>query len=474
MVLREGVEKIINSKSKTFLAFCFCFLFGVAVASLADLDEKYVIHFYRLLLIVIFFIALCWNKRKYRYVFIVLAIFSTGCLRYLIAVPNAQNSLGQDTQFTAKIVSEPKITLSQTEYVVKSKILRNKILAKLPSYPEYHYGDLLNITCYLDEPYVMPGSDFRYDKYLLSQGVSAACVNASAQFVGHHNSFLGNIYALKGIVAEKVAVLWPEPESSLIGGLLYGDRVGMPKDITDNFSRVGLSHIVAVSGYNITIIAAALMIILISVGLYRRQAFWVAIFSIFIYVIFTGASASAVRAGIMGSVILIGQYIGRPSRVSPALILAASLMVLVNPYILISDVGFQLSFAATAGIIFLASGTSVVKTTLAAVSATLPLILFHFGRLSIVALPVNILVLWLIPYLMLFGFMAIISSWVFLPIGQILAWLTGFGLKYILIIVDVVGRQSWSSVEWQIPWWLLLLLYLLLYRVYLWQNKKLS
>lgn len=474
MAWREGIEKIVKSKSKTFLAFCFCFILGVAVASLADLYINCAIYLYCLLLVTIFFIAWFWRDQKYRFITIALALTIIGCLRYLMAVPNGQNILGQDAQFTARIVSEPKIGLSQTEYIVKSEIYPDKIQVKLALYPEYNYGDTLGLSCYLDAPYVVPGSDFRYDKYLLSQGVSAVCVNASVRHMGHEDSLLGYIFSLKSVVAKKVAILWPEPESSLIGGLLYGDRVGIPKDIADSFSRVGLSHIVAVSGFNITIIAAALMIILIFIGLYRRQALWVAIFGIILYVIFTGASASAVRAGIMGSIILIGQYIGRPSRASPALILAASLMILANPYILIWDVGFQLSFAATAGILFLANGTSVLKTTSAAIAATLPLILFYFGRLSIVALPVNILVLWLIPYLMLFGFMAIISSWVFFPIGQILAWITGFGLKYVLLVVSIVGRQSWSSVEWQIPWWLLLLLYLLLYGIYLWQNKKLS
>lgn len=473
MVLREGIDKIMNSKSKTFLAFCFCFLSGVAITSLTGIDREYAIYFYQLLFVAIFFIAWHWKNRALRFAFISLAMIILGCWRYLSAMPNMQDYLGKELEFSAMIVAEPKIGAGQTEYRVKSITIPNKILVKLPSYPEYRYGDRLNINCYLDAPYVMPGSDFQYDKYLLSQRVSAVCVNGNASIIGHNNTFLAYVFALKSIVAKKVAVLWPEPESSLIGGLLYGDRASIPKDISDNFSRVGLSHIVAVSGYNITIIAAALMILLIFAGLYRRQALWVALFCIALFVIFTGAPASAVRAGIMGSVVLFGQFLGRPSRAGPALIFAASLMVLVNPFVLFWDVGFQLSFAATAGIIFFSNGESAIKTTLSAIAATLPLILFHFGRLSAVALPVNLLVLWLIPFLMLFGFLALTLSFIFNPVGQILAWITGFGLKYILLIVDIIGRQNWSSVEWQIPWWLMIMLYLLLYRIYLWQNKKL-
>ncbi len=474
MVLREGFDKIINSKSKTFLAFCFCFLAGIAVMSLINTDKKWVMFFYRLLLVAIFFIAWYWKNKKMRFIFISLAIVIAGCWRYLSVVPDMQNYLGEELEFNAIIVAEPKIGTSQAEYMIRSKTIPDRILIKLPLYPEYRYGDSVKIRCYLEEPYSMPGGDFQYDKYLLTQGVSLVCVNPVAEFTGHNKTFLGYIFALKNIVAGKVAVLWPEPQSSLIGGLLYGERATMPKSITDNFSRVGLSHIVAVSGYNITIIAAALMTLLILAGFYRRQALWVALFCIIIFVIFTGASASAVRAGIMGSVVLLGQYFGRPSRASPALIFAATLMVLVNPYVLIWDVGFQLSFAATAGILFLANGDSVVKTTFSAIVATLPLILYHFGRLSVVALPVNLFVLWLIPYIMLFGFLSLISSFIFYPIGQILAWVTGFGLKYILFIVQIIGRQEWSSVPCKLPWWLMIMLYLLLYRIFLWQNKKLQ
>ena len=255
-----------------------------------------------------------------------------------------------------------------------------------------------------------------------------------------------------------MAQLWPEPDSSLLGGLLYGDRNGLSKELTNNFNRVGLSHIVAVSGYNITIIATAVMSVLIFIGLYRRQAFWLAVAIIILFVIFTGASASAVRAGVMGSVFLVGQYLGRPSRAAPSLVLAAAVMILFNPYILFYDAGFQLSALATAGMIFLAED-GVIKTTVAAIVATLPLILYQFGRLSLVALPVNILVLWIIPYVMLAGFLSIVAAAIFYPLGQIIAYVTGIGLKYIIFFVNLFGDWSWSSIETKIPLWLMILMY---------------
>lgn len=471
MPVGEGIKNIINSKSKTFLAFCFCFIAGTAIASFAEPDKHWAIYIYCMALIAIVLAVWSWRRSFWRFVLFAVAIFFCACWRYCVALPD-DNLAGVNLIFSATVSAEPKLIDAQTEYILESAAINKKISIKLPAYPAYNFGDILQVSCYLDKPTVSPGSDFQYDKYLLTRGVGYVCLGPDAKLIGYRKSFFGYIYRLKSIVSAKAAMLWSEPESSLIGGLLYGDNTTLPKEVADNFSRVGISHIIAVSGYNISIIAAALMSALILAGLYRRQAFWVAVTGILIFVIFAGAPASAVRAGLMGTVVLVGQYLGRPSRAFPALIFAATLMILANPFTLVWDIGFQLSFVATAGILFLTRGASTVKTTLAAITATLPLILYHFGRLSIVALPVNLLVLWLIPYLMFFGFISLMAGFVIYPVAQMLAWLTGFGLKYILIIAEAVGRQSWASVAMPVPWWLMCLAYIGLYKFYLWQNKK--
>jgi competence protein ComEC len=104
----------------------------------------------------------------------------------------------------------------------------------------------------------------------------------------------------------------------------------------------------------------------------------------------------------------------------------------------------------------------ILITTISAIIATLPLILFQFGRLSIVAPLVNVLVLWLMPWLMLFGFLALILSWLFFPLGQAVAWVAGLGLNYVIIIVNWFGGKNWSAVDVGIPVWFMLLAYLLL------------
>ena len=96
---------------------------------------------------------------------------------------------------------------------------------------------------------------------------------------------------------------------------------------------------------------------------------------------------------------------------------------------------------------------------LSAIITTLPLILFQFGRLSIVALPVNLLVLWIIPFLMLGGFLAVIFSFIFFPLGQVVAWVTFVGMKYLVLIVEFFGNLKFAALDLQIPWWGMVALY---------------
>jgi competence protein ComEC len=472
MLIGEELKAVINSKSKTFLAFCFSFILGVGVASLFDAGRSWLTMWYCALFACVIVSVIFWPDTRRRFICLCLFFCILGLWRFTITNLPVSFQLEQSVTFDATIVSEPIVKFAETEYLLASSALVGKISLKLPSYPAYSYGDRLDVSCYLSAPKNSLASDFEYDKYLAMRGVWSVCDTPEVKYLGRQKTLLGAIFSVKNIVTDRVSLLWAEPESSLIGGLLYGDRAGLSKELTENFNRVGLSHIIAVSGYNISIICSVLMSLLIFIGLYRRQAFWIAVIGIILFVLFTGASSSAVRAGIMGGVVLLGQYVGRPSKAVGALVFAGTVMVFANPFILFWDAGFQLSVAATAGILLLAGNGGVIRTTLSAIAATLPLIIYNFGRLSIVALPVNVIVLWLVPYLMLFGFFSIVASYVFWPLGQVLAWVTGFGLKYIIMLADFLGTKAWSSLNWTVPWWLVLLSYVLLYRIYLWQNKK--
>jgi competence protein ComEC len=203
-------------------------------------------------------------------------------------------------------------------------------------------------------------------------------------------------------------------------GILIGARKTLPLEIVNNFTATGVSHIVAVSGYNISIIILALEKMSWWIG--RKPAFWTSLIIIIMFVIMTGASSSVIRAAVMGSLVLFSFASGRLYSITPSLFFAVIIMLLFNPKILFWDIGFQLSFLATCGIIYilpmleqltekfgeLFNLKSYFLTTCSAIIATTPLILFNFEKFSIVAPLVNVLVLPVVPPVMLFGFLSLV------------------------------------------------------------------
>ena len=521
MVFWGEVEKITKSRSKTFFMFCFCFILGTAIFSFANAN-KLIFILYLLLFIFLFLLILLWSRSAQRFLLLCCLIFILGGLRFLSAAPAAgskhiSNYNGENVNLTGWISSEPRSKINEATYVVIArsctpmaacaKNVSGKVLVKLPLYPQYNFGDTLEIKCRLQEPQNSPDFDFNYQKYLAKDGVWSLCASpkiiSAAMPTNSWIKLAKQIYNLKTFLQNQINRLWPEPQSSLLAGLLYGARTGLPPELTDNFNRVGLSHIVAISGFNISIIATYLMFSLIYAGLYRQRAFWVVVGGIIFFVIFTGASASVVRAGIMGVVVLMARQAGRLTRPGNVLIFTAAAMAAINPYVLVWDAGFQLSFAAAMGLIYLspvlefviarspkateaipkhdsanqeiaaslaaprndrwvAVLREILIPTISAIIATLPLTLWQFGRFSAVAPITNLLVLWTIPGLMLLGAVALAASFIFYPFGQAVAWIAGIGLSYVIMVAEWFGRRSWSAMEFKIPWWLMGVMYLLL------------
>lgn len=464
------------------MMFCFCFLLGVLVASLLGLKLDWV-YIYFVLFILSSSLVIFRENKKSRFVLIGLLLIILGIARYELVF--IKNDITEGESIFLSIVSaEPDIRSDGVRYIVKDKYNKNKYYLKSTLYPRYDYGDELEISCQLNKP--ESSEDFRYDMYLARYGVFAECQNATIKKIssGEGNIVLQSIFGFKKIVSQKINSLWHEPYASFMAGLLYGYRGGLG-ELNDMFSRTGITHIVAISGYNITIIVSILITICVQVYIPRKKAFWIIVGGIILFVLFTGASASVVRAGIMGIIVLLSKQTGRLSRIGNVLLLTAVIMVLQNPLVLVWDAGFQLSFISTCGLVYLSplfvqwfkklpekfGIKESLISTLSAIMATLPLILFQFGRLSIVAPVVNILVLWIIPYLMLIGFVATVFGFIFFPFGQVLAWVGLVGLKYIVFVVKWFSGLPFAAIDLKISWWVMVVLYgFILYLVF--KSKK--
>jgi competence protein ComEC len=262
----------------------------------------------------------------------------------------------------------------------------------------------------------------------------------------------------------------PEPESALLTGILLGYERGIPKTVRDAFARTNTSHIVAISGFNIAVLTALLYAALGRLlGRYRATPLIIAI--LLAYMLLVGAYAAVVRATLMGILLVMGLHLGRPSNVLNALGLAAMAMTVISPWAL-WDIGFQLSFAATLGLLCSPSRLlwdvdkslqrhmpaaharrlaglvgEAVLTTLAAQIATLPIIVYYFGSISWVGLLANALVLPVQPAVMLMGGATILVGSILPPLGRLLGAAAWLPTAYTIRIVEWLARPQWAVSE---------------------------
>lgn len=296
---------------------------------------------------------------------------------------------------------------------------------------------------------------------------------------GSENFLFGSMFDLRQQLEGELYKIFPEPHASFMAGLLLGVRKGIPDYLMDDFNRTGLTHIIAISGYNIT-----LLIVVVS-GIFgflnRKKRVIFSLIFIFLFVILVGASASVVRAAIMGGISLMALFFGRRYFVGLSLLAAAFFMNLWNPRILLYDVGFQLSFLATCGLVylsptleqrfnFLPSILAIRESFILTISAqifALPIIIYNFGALSLIAPIANIFVLPLIPLAMIFGFLSLTLSTVVFGFSAYLI------LTLIIFLVKIFASFEflYIEIEW-FSWWIVTLYYFFL--LHWLRNKKID
>lgn len=336
----------------------------------------------------------------------------------------------------------------------------------VPRYPVVRYGDFLEITGRLEDAPVF--EDFSYRDYLARQGVYAVMRHPRVTIVARHqgNIALSLIYALKQRAKEVIAAALTEPHAGLLMGILLGVKTALPKDLSRDLQMVGLTHIVVVSGFNLTIIAGAIQRAL-GKWLGPMGTFWASLAGIIAFTVMVGGSAAVVRAAIMVSLALLASTLGRQNDALNALGLAAAAMVAVSPTQL-WDVGFQLSVAATAGLILISPLLEGwlrflpdllrpnLAVALAAQLATMPIILVNFQRVSLISPLANLAVLWAIPWLMLCGALVIGIGFFWTEGAFFAGWAAWVVSTYVVEAVHRLAAIPWASVavphlDWYVP-----------------------
>ncbi|MBI4257126.1 ComEC/Rec2 family competence protein [Candidatus Uhrbacteria bacterium] len=355
-------------------------------------------------------------------------------------------------------VDGQRIELERVRYADETK--EGKLLVWAPLYPLVEYGDSLVFNCRVERP--VPFEGFAYDRYLATKGIYAVCFQP--QYIDVHPttswSVVRVILAIKTFATDTLREGLPEPHASFLSGLLFGGSTALSGDLKDDFRETGTSHILAASGYNVSIFSITFLSFIMSTRLGRRRGLILTTILLVVYVIIAGASAAVVRAGIMGFLVVLEKWISRKAYMLNVLLLTASLMLLFNPFVLY-DVGFQLSFIATIAIVTLTKPWSerldfvpdviglrqAFAGSLAATVLTLPIVLWHFGTVSLVSPFANLLVLPLVPYAMATTGIGLVGGILFGPIGQYVS-LPAWALSNVMLrLVEVFGSIPFALAQ---------------------------
>ena len=370
---------------------------------------------------------------------------------------------GKKINFSGKIAAEPDRRLNFSQYVLESEPL-GRILVKTNLYPEYFYGDTLKLNGKVETPIRrLADSGFDYQNYLAKDNIFLVSQYPAITLVERpaKKDFYGHLLNIKKSFIDIINKIILEPQASFLAALLVGAKRTLPPDLVEAFNRTGTSHIVAVSGYNISIISIMLLNFLSYLLLPRRLIFWLVGIGLVLFTLIAGAGASVVRAAIMGGLLILARREGRFYQITNAIIFAGAAMLFFNPYLLRYDAGFQLSFLATLGLVYLAphfnkwfshlpnflSFRTNLAATLSAQIMTLPVILFGFGRFSLIAVLANVLILPVIPSTMLFGFLAGLTGFVSLKIAAIFVFPAWVLLSYQIWVVKILSFLPFASIS---------------------------
>ncbi len=415
-------------------------------------------------------------------------LFITGVFIYsfFIILENTEFNKYHDNELelTGIIINEPEQRINNQKFEFKSD-MKGKILITTDLYPEYSYGDKLEIYGKLQEPAVF--EDFNYKEYLAKDNINLVIYYPSIELLEKNqgNIFFNYIFNFKDKLRNVIEKTLLPPQSEILKAIFLGDKFGLSNELKEKLNISGTRHIVAISGMHMIIMTQILLFLSLGVGLWRKHAFYFVLILLFLYILMIGAPASAVRAGIMAGLLLFAQKIGRLRSSGRVVIFAAVIMLIFNPLLIKSDVGFQLSFMATLSIIYLKPildektnalpnplrVKDILTMTFAAQLGTLPLLIYHFGRLSLISPISNLLIVPLLPGIMIMGMILVFIGLISLGLAKIIAYLVWFILTYLIRVIDFTSSIPFSNFEFRSFSLIFLVIYYLILLAYVYKKN---
>lgn len=457
------------SPSKVFRQCGASFLIGIILSHYFSLS---IVFFFAFLVFVYFY----YKRKEFIVLILILLSLFLGGYRYFVVFRELKNTaITKESQIEIKapIIAEP---ILKENY---QRIIIPKIVIYTDRYPRYHYGDIINI-----KGKVKPFSGFRlYNSIIVSGKISYPSIQlfSPAKFSLRKIALL-----IKNKITSSLQKIIPEPKSSLLISLMFGAKNNLTSVLEKQIRKCGLSHVIVASGLHLSIIAKVLSGFLDILYLSNSVNFIISSLFILSFAFMAGLTPSITRAAIMAFLLILSRFSFRLYNSFNALLLAAMIMIWLNPLVLFWDLGFQLSFLATAGIIFLypiwkessfwqqdwfnQRGQIIRETVLSTFSAltfTIPWVIFKMQVLSLVSPITNLLILPLVPLVMTGGAMVAFFSFVFYPLGLFLGALLNLILAYFLKVISLFSSLPLSQIyipsilHWLIiPYYIFLFLYI--------------
>ncbi len=481
------------TKSKIFLFLLISGILGITSASFLPYNPAILgISTLAFLFIIIFW----WKNQIVKILAFCSIIFLAGIFRYNLAIPKVDERYlqfynNQEVKLQGIVCKEPDIRSDKINLTVNSRLLAvdskqlavsGRVLVQLGRYPEYNYGDKIEVLGLMRTPPEF--EDFSYKDYLARFKIYSVMYKPDVELIAENNGnkFYSLILNAKNKFKKTISRILPEPQASLLSGLILGVKKEIPPDLLDIFSKVGISHIIVISGMHMIIIVSILIKIFYELAISRRISFVIISLVIMLFIMITGFGPASIRAGVLSFLVLFAQMVSRRRDPTIALFFIAFLMLIFNPKLLKDDVGFQLSFLATAGILYISPFIEpkfkklwlpikqALSMTLSAQIFVFPWILYKFGGVSLVSPLTNILIIPIVPFAMGFGFVALITGLFFISLGQIVGLFTWLFLSYIIFIAEwfsevplVFLEIGDISIFWVLLYYLVLIYFLFLY-----------
>lgn len=422
-----------------------------------------------------------------------------------------ESAVGMTATVEGVIVAEPRENARSQQLVIRDEASGGRVLVFARKFPAYRYGDRIRAKGEMRHPENFT-NDFDYAAYLAKDDIYYVMSFPELSVLGHGEGsrVYAFLFSVKDAFSRSMERILPEPHAAFLKGLIIGERQSFSEELREELRATGTTHLVALSGYNITIVGDNLLRLLRFLLVPFAAAFWVAAIGIIGFVLLTGAQASVVRAAIMGLLVLVARREGRQYRMQNAIAFAAFVMLLENPKILRFDVAFQLSFLATLGLVYgaplferafdrVVTRTRLVLrdiglvrelrgererkrrrsvfretlvTTLGAQLFVAPLLVFSFGNFSLVSPIANLFVLPMIPYTMFVGFMAALLGLFAATAGRVAAWAAWLLLEYELRVIGWFAAIPHAAIENRAAGFAIVLLLYSVLALWLWRRWR--